>query len=190
MNLKFWSWELKFSTLLVLRRSVSHRWFPSPKQISRFQNQNPCENLNRTSFAQTSWFLVKVHIKANSCRIILFEQFWIPEWRNRSQKSNLHEKLGKIRLSWKFLLFGQHLCKSQLLEIGHLHNFWASNEETGPKIGMYAKNWVRQVCFENFDFGQGQRSTWLKHFLSLSLSFFFFLQAVRTGSGFQVGQTG
>ena len=86
MNLKFWSWELKFWTLLVLQRSVSHRWFPSPKQISGFHNQNLCENLNRTSFAQTSWFLVKVHIKANSCKIIVFEQFWIPKWRNRPQK--------------------------------------------------------------------------------------------------------
>ena len=140
MNLKFWLWEPEFWTLPVLQRSGSYWWFPSPKQISRFQNQNPCENLNRTSFAQTSWFLVKVHIKANSCRIILFEQFWIPEWRNRSQKSNLHEKLGKIRLSWKFLLFGQHLCKSQLLEIRRLRNLRVLNEESDSKIVMDSKN--------------------------------------------------
>ena len=114
MNLKFWSWELKFWILLVLRRSVSHRWFPSPKQISEFHNQNLCENLNRTSFAWTSWFLVKVHIKANSCRIILFEQFLILEWRNRSPKWNLCEKLGKIGTSWNFWLFGQDLCISQI----------------------------------------------------------------------------
>ena len=152
MNLKSWSWELNFWTLLVFRGNGSHRWFPSPKQISGFHNQNPCENLNRTSFTRTSWFLVKVYIKANSCRIILFEQFRIPKWRNRPQKWNLREKLGKIGPSWKFLLFGQHLCKSQLLKTGHLHNFWASNEETGPKIEMYSKNWVRQVRFENFDF--------------------------------------
>ena len=140
MNLKSWSWELKFWTLLVLWRSVSHRWFPSPKQISGFKNQNPCENLNRTSFTRTSWFLVKVHIKANSCRITLFEQFRILKWRNKPQKWNLREKLGKTGTSWKFWLLGQYLCKSQLLETGHLHNFWASNEETGPKIGMYSKN--------------------------------------------------
>ena len=113
MNLKSWSWELNFWTLLILRGNGSHRWFPSPKQISGFHNQNLCENLNRTSFARTFWFLVKVHIKANSYRIILFEQFRILEWRNRSQKWNLHEKLGKIGTSWKFWLFGQDLCKSQ-----------------------------------------------------------------------------
>ena len=113
MNLKSWSWELNFWTLLVLRGSGSHRWFPSLKQISGFHNQNPCENLNRTSFAWTSWFLVKVHIKANSCRIILFEQFRIHEWRNRPKKWNLRKKLGKIGISWKFWLFGQDLCKSQ-----------------------------------------------------------------------------
>ena len=113
MNLKFWSWELKFWTLLVLRRSVSHRWFPSPKQISRFHNQNLCENLNRAIFARTSWSLVKVHIKANSCRITLFVQFWILKWRNKPQKWNLREKLDKIGTSWKFWLFSQDLCKSQ-----------------------------------------------------------------------------
>ena len=113
MNLKSWSWELNFWTLLVLRGSGSHRWFPSPKKISGFHNQTPCETLNRISFAWTSWFLVKVHIKANSCRIILFEQFQIPKWRNRPQKLNLREKLGKIGISWKFWLFGQELCKSQ-----------------------------------------------------------------------------
>ena len=189
MNLKSWSWELNFWTLLVLRGSGSYRWFPSPKQISGFHNQNPCENLNRTSFAQTSWFLVKVHIKANSCRIILFEQFWIPKWRTRPQKRNLSKKLGKIGPSWKFLLFGQHLCKSQLLETRHLHNFWASNEEMGPKIGMYSKNWVGQVRFENFYFLVKVKGPLGQSIFSLFFVFFFW-QAVRTGSGFQVGQTG
>ena len=113
MNLKSWSWDLNFWTLLVLQGSGSHRWFPSPKKISGFHNQNLCENLNRASFARTSWFLVKVHIKANNCRIILFEQFRIPEWRNRPQNWNLREKLGKTGTSWKFWLFGQDLCKSQ-----------------------------------------------------------------------------
>ena len=113
MNLKSWSWDLNFWTLLVLQGSGSHRWFPSPKKISGFHNQNLCENLNRASFARTSWFLVKVHIKANNCRIILFEQFRIPKWRNRPQNWNLHEKLGKTGTSWKFWLFGQDLCKSQ-----------------------------------------------------------------------------
>ena len=104
--------KLNFWTLLVLRGSGSHKWFPSPKQISGFHNQNLCENLNRTNFARTSWFLVKVHIKANSYKIILFEQFWILEWRNGPQNWNLREKLGKTGISWK-LTFGQDLCKSQ-----------------------------------------------------------------------------
>ena len=30
----------------IVKGSGSHRWFPSPKQISGFHNQNPCENLN------------------------------------------------------------------------------------------------------------------------------------------------
>ena len=33
-----------------------------------------------------------------------------------------------------------------------------SNAETKPKIGIYAKNWARQVSLKNFDFGQSQRS--------------------------------
>ena len=34
-----------------------------------------------------------------------------------------------------------------------------SNEETGPKIGIYVKNWARQALLKFFDFGQSQRST-------------------------------
>ena len=123
MNLKFWSWELKFWTLLVLQRSVSHRWFPSPKQISGFHNQNLCENLNRISFARISWFLVKVHINANSCRITLFEQFWILEWRDRPQNQNLREKLGKTGLFWKFWLLVGICAKVNFLEIRQLVQF-------------------------------------------------------------------
>ena len=173
MNLKSWSWELNFWILLVLWGSGSHRWFSSPKQISGFHNQNPRENLNRTSFARTSWFLVKVHIKTSNCRITLFEQFRILKWRNKPQKWNLHENLGKIGTSWKFWLFGQYLCKSQLLETGHLRNFWATNEETGPKIGMCSKNWVGQVRFENFDFLVKVKGP-LGQSIFFSLFFFFF----------------
>ena len=55
----------------------------------------------------------------------------------------------------------------------------------GPKIGMYSKNWVGQVHFENFDF-------LIKVKVPLSQSifsfpFFFFFQAVRTGSPIRVG---
>ena len=33
-----------------------------------------------------------------------------------------------------------------------MHNFQVSNDETDPKIRMYAKNQVGQTLFENFDF--------------------------------------
>ena len=33
------------------------------------------------------------------------------------------------------------------------------NEETEPKIGIYAENWARQALLKYFDFGQSQRST-------------------------------
>ena len=131
MNLKFWSWELKFWTLLVLRRSVSHRWFPSPKQISGFHNQNLCENLNRTSFAQTSWFLVKVHIKANNCRIILFEQFRTPEWRNRPQNWNLREKLGKQVILENFDILVKICVKVNFLETGQFAQFSSLEQRNG-----------------------------------------------------------
>ena len=49
---------------------------------------------------------------------------------------------------------------------------------------------MRQVHFENFDFLVKVKSPLGQSIFSLPLSyliFFFFLQAVRTGSGFQVG---
>ena len=168
MNLNFWSWELKFWTVLVLRRSGSDRWFPSPKQISRFQNQNLCENLNRTSFARTSWFLVKVHIKANNCRITLFEQFRILKWINRPQNRNLHEKSSKTSPSWKFWLLIKICAKVNFLKIWQFVQFMSLEKKiTNSKIRMFAKNWVGQAPFENFDF-------LVKVKVQLSQSFFFF----------------
>ena len=70
----------------------------------------------------------------------------------QTPKLECTRKIEQDRSILKISTFGQHLCKSQLLEIGRLHNFWASNEQTGPKIKMYSKIWVGQVCFENFDF--------------------------------------
>ena len=66
-----------------------------------------------------------------------------------------------------------------------MHNFQVSNDETDPKIRMYAKNRVGQTLFENFDFlvkikgplGQSFFFTPLFFFF-----FFFFFQAVRTKS--------
>ena len=131
MNLKSWSWELKFWTLLVHRRSGSHMWFPSPKQISKFRNQNPCENLNRISFARTSWFMVKVHLQANNCRIILFEQFQILKWRNRPQNWNLREKLGETGPFWKFWLLVRICAKVNFLEIGQFTQFPSFEQRNG-----------------------------------------------------------
>ena len=188
MNLKSWSWELNFWTLLVLRGSGSHRWFPSPKQISGFHNQTPCETLNRISFAWTSWFLVKVHIKANSCRIILFEQFQILEWRNRPQKLNLREKLARQVFLENFDFLVKNCAKVNFLGIGKFAQFpsfkWrnrSQNRNVLEKLsgtGHFWKFWL---------FGRSQSSTWSKLFFFL----IFFLQAVRTGSDFQVdpGQT-
>ena len=38
------------------------------------------------------------------------------------------------------------------VESYYLSNFGFLNEEIDPKNGIYAKNWVRQVLLENFDF--------------------------------------
>ena len=67
----------------------------------------------------------------------------------RTPKSECTRKIEQDRSILKILTFGQYLHKSQLLEIGRLHNFRASNEEMGPKIGMFR---VGQVRFEIFDF--------------------------------------
>ena len=34
-----------------------------------------------------------------------------------------------------------------------------ANAETELKIGIYAKNWAKQVLLKIFDYGQSQRST-------------------------------
>ena len=53
--------------------------------------------------------------------------------------------------------------KPKAVESHYLSNFGFSNEEIDPKIGIYAKNWARQVL-ENFDFWSGfvQKSTFLE----------------------------
>ena len=174
MSLKFWSWELKFWTLLVLRRSVSHRWFPSPKQISGFKNQNPCENLNRTSFTRTSWFLVKVHIKASSCRITLFEQFRILKWRNKPQKWNLHEKLGKIGPFENFYFLVNICAKVNFwkLDIYPISELWMKKRV--PKSECTRKiEWDRSVL-KILTFWSRSRVYLVKAFFSFSFFFFFF----------------
>ena len=178
MNLKSWSWELDFWTLLVLRGSGSYRWFSSPKQISKFHNQNLCENLNKTSFARTSWFSVKVHIKANSYRIILFEQFWIPEWRNRSQNWNLREKLGKQVILENFDILVKICVKVNFWKLDSLHNFQVSNKETDSKSECTRKTEWDRPFFEIFDFLVKVKVKFCQSFFS---------QAIRTGSPIRVG---
>ena len=170
MNLKFWSWELKFWTLLVLRRSVSHRWFPSPKQISRFHNQNLCENLNRAIFAQTSWSLVKAHIKANNCRIILFFNFVFSN-EEINPKNGIYAKNWARQVLLENFDFLVKICaKVNFLGIGPFAQFpsfkWrngSQNRNVLKKLngtGHFWKFWL---------FGQSQSSTWSKLF------FFFFV---------------
>ena len=131
MNLKFWFREHEFWKLRIFHRSGSNWWFPSPKQINGFQNQNLHKNLNGTNFARTFWFLVKVHIKANSHRITLFENFWILKWRNRPQNRNLHEKLSKTSPSWKFWLSVKIYTKVNFLEIGLFAQFFSLRWRNG-----------------------------------------------------------
>ena len=58
-----------------------------------------------------------------------------------------------------------------------MHNFQVSNDETDPKIRMYAKNQVGQTLFENFDFLVKVKGPFGQSFFFL----IFFFQAVRTG---------
>ena len=140
--------------------------------------------MNGTSFAWTSWFLVKVHIKVNSHRITLFEHFWILKWRNRPQNQNLLEKLSQTSPFWKFWLSVKIYAKVNFLEIDYLCNF---------QVLMYLKNWVGQVHFENFDFlvkvihGQG---LYLFRFVFCFLFFFFFFCTLFGSRSVWMGQTG
>ena len=54
--------------------------------------------------------------------------------------------------------------KPTAVESHYLSNFGSLNEEIDPKIGIYTKNWARQVLLENFDFWSRfvQKSTFWK----------------------------
>ena len=92
--------------------------------------------------------------------------------KKQTPKSTSTRKTEQDRSFLKILTFGQDLCKSQLFRNWTcLHNFRVSNEEMDPKIGMYSKNRLGQVRFENFDFlVKVKDPTW-------SRLFFFFVQA-------------
>ena len=149
--------------------------FQVQKQISGFHNQNLCENLNRTSFARTSWFLVKVHIKANSYRITLFKQFRILKWRNRPQNQNLRKKIKQDRFFLKILTFSQDLCKSQLS--GNWTVYTISESQTKkkiPKLECTRKTeWIRPLL-KIFTFWSKSKIHLVKAFPFILLFFYFF----------------
>ena len=159
MNLNFWFWELEFWTLPVLWRSGSDGWFPSPKQINRIQNQNLHKKSSGTGFDRTSWFLVKVYIKANSCRIKLFEQFWILKWRNGPQNQNVREKPSKASPFWKFWLLVKIYAKVNFIEIGAFVQFLSLRWRNGSQNQNVLKKPSGTDPFWKFWlFGQSQRS--------------------------------
>ena len=90
--------DLKNLGEVSFRGILPFKNFLGEKKKWQMQLNIPYQNLRKkpseTSFAQKSWFLVKIYIKANSCRITLFEQFWIFKWRNKPQIQNVHEKLS------------------------------------------------------------------------------------------------
>ena len=62
------------------------------------------------------------------------------------------EKLSKTSLAWKSWLWLDFNTKVNYLGIELFVQFWVSNDEMDSKIGMYVKNWARQVLLKNFDF--------------------------------------
>ena len=136
------------------------------KQISQLEL---CENLFRTSFARTSWFLVKVHIKANRCRITPFEHFWTLKWRNKPQNQNLREQLGKTGPSWKFWLSVRICAKVNFLEFGRFAQFPNLEQRNGfQNWNVHEKLSGTSPFWKFWLFGQSQRFTCSKHFLSSS----------------------
>ena len=107
--------------------------------------------------------------KLDVCTISEFQM------KKRVLKSECTRKIEWDRSILKILTFWSTFAqKLTFLEIGPLHNFRALNEETGPKIGMYSKNRVGQVCFENFDFLVKVKSLLGPSIFSLFFFFSFF----------------
>ena len=78
-------------------------------------------------------------------------------------------KIGQDKYFLKILTFWSTFVQKSTFGNWTFAQFLISNEETGPKIGMYSKNWVGQVHFENFDFLVKVKSP-----LGQSIFFFFF----------------
>ena len=125
--------------------STSEKWVRLAVSKSR-------KKLSKTSLTRKFWLSIDFNTKVKYLGIKPFVQFLSLKWRNGPQNWNVCEKLSKIGHSWKFWLLVRIYAKVNFLEIGRLCNFWVSNEEIEPKIGMYSKNLVWQVRFENFDF--------------------------------------
>ena len=56
-------------------------------------------------------------------------------------------------------MISRSFCWSIMKKMTKKWDLETSNVETKLKIGIYAKNWVKQVLLKNFNYGQSQRST-------------------------------
>ena len=56
-------------------------------------------------------------------------------------------------------MISRSFCWAIMKKMTKKWNLETSNVETRLKIGIYAKNWVKQVLLKNFYYGQSQRST-------------------------------
>ena len=145
--------------------------------------QSLLEHLNSWSKFTLKPTVVESHYLSN---------FWILKWRNKPQKWNLCEKLGKTGTSWKFWLLGQDLCKSQFFRnwtvctISELQMKKRISKSECTRKTKWNRPFLKILTFWS------KSKLYLVKTFSFSSFFLFkiFLQPVRTGSGFQVGQTG
>ena len=56
-------------------------------------------------------------------------------------------------------MISRSFCWAIMKKMTKKWNLETSNAETELKIGIYAKNWVKQVMLKNFDYGRSQRLT-------------------------------
>ena len=56
-------------------------------------------------------------------------------------------------------MISRSFCWAIMKKMTKKWNLETSNVETGLKIGIYAKNWAKQVLLKIFDYGQSKRST-------------------------------
>ena len=56
-------------------------------------------------------------------------------------------------------MISRSFCWAKMKKMTKKWDLETSNAETELKIGIYTKNWAKQVLLKNFDYGQSQRST-------------------------------